>query len=354
MRDCKNKDYFHALFCKLHINHMTTGTKFKRIIIAIAIGMALLIRPCYTQAQNKEFHQVEDSLKKLLHLVHTGETDQEKFANNELLLQLLGKTLEEERSFKYPFDSLKNMARLYAPDESFRIFNWNLPLENGTHEYFGFLQVKGNRDYGYRVYKLSDHSADIESPENMLLTYDRWFGALYYKIVQTRYKDKNYYTLLAWDGNTLMSTKKLIDVLSFKSNGKPQFGAPIFKKYPEKDKIVRVVFEYSSRATMVLRYESQYLHVIAQSKDKKGSQEKVKLEPMIIFDNLVPMDSRLSANSADLTGQYQFYVPETNILNGFIEKDGRWYFTKDIDARNPEPPKPPKVKKKKKSEPREN
>jgi hypothetical protein len=141
--------------------------------------------------------------------------------------------------------------------------------------------------------------------------------------------------LLGWDGNNLLSTKKLIDVLTFKSNGKPQFGAPIFKKFPDKDKAVRIIFEYSAKAIMALRYEPQYLHVIVQSKDKKNKTEKVRVEPMIVFDNLVPMDTRLSPDQPDLKNQYQFYVPETNILNGFVLKDGRWYFAKDIDARNP-------------------
>jgi len=293
--------------------------------------------------QSQEFERAEDSLKKYIHKVHFGITDQEKYENNELFIKTMNRVLSDERSFKYPFDSLVNIAKLYAPDDKFRIINWNLPLENGTHEYYGFIQVKGSGDLEYRVYQLIDKSAEIESPENMLLTTDRWYGALYYKIIQHKVKDKNYYTLLGWDGNNLMSKKKLIDVLSFKTSGKPQFGAGVFKKYRDKDKVVRIIFEYSARATMTLRYEKQYMHVIAQSKDKKTQKDKVKIEPMIVFDNLIPLDTRLSPDHPDLIGQYQFYVPETNVLNGFILIDGRWYFVRDIDARNPKAPKRKKV-----------
>ncbi len=302
-------------------------------------------------AQPREFIQAEDSLKKYINLVHFGKTDPEKFENNVRFINTLSKVLADERSFKYPFDSLKNVARLYAPDESFRIINWNLALENGTFEYFGFIQVKAGGGLDYRVYELKDKSSEIESPETMLLTNDRWFGALYYKIIPHKVKDKEYYTLLGWDGNNNISKKKLIDVLSFKSSGKPQFGAAVFKKFKDKEKIVRIIFEFSARASMTLRFEKQYLHVIAQSKDKKTSKEKVREEPMIIFDNLVPLDSRLNANPADLIGQYQFYVPETNVLNGFTLKDGKWYFVRDIDARNVKEPKKKKTKAKNQPQP---
>lgn len=319
-------------------------SRFLSLPLMLAFLFFLPVHYTICVGQNKEFRETEDSLKKYINHVHFGSNDPEKFEYNERFIKTLAEALSNEASFKYPFDSLKNIARIYAPDESFRIINWNLALENGTYEYFGFIQVKASGDLGYRVFKLTDKSAEIESPDNMLLTHDRWYGALYYKIIQHKVKDKAYYTLLGWDGNDLISKKKLIDVLSFKTSGKPQFGAAVFKKYKDKDKIVRIIFEYSARASMTLRYEKQYMHVISQSKDKKNSKDKIRAESMIIFDNLVPLDTRLSPQHADLVGQYQFYVPETNVLNGFILKEGRWYFVRDIDARNPAAPKKKKVK----------
>jgi hypothetical protein len=290
-------------------------------------------------AQDKEFSKAEDSLKKYIHCVHFGATDNEKYENNEMFIKQMNKVLQNEHSFTYPFDSLKDIAKISANDGSFRIINWALPLENGTFEYFGFLQVKQSKKYAYKVYLLTDKSSEIESPTTMVLPCERWYGALYYNIIDNKYKDKKYYTLLGWDGNNNSSRKKLIDVISFKGNGKPQFGALVFKKYNDKEKPARIIFEYSARASMTLRYEKQYLRVINQSKDKKSGKAQTKQEPMIVFDHLIPMDARLNPNSADLTGLYQFYVPETNVLDGFVIRDGRWVFVKDIDARNPKPPK---------------
>lgn len=304
-----------------------------RLASLVLMLFTLLSAPLF--AQNTAFRTAEDSLKMYIRTVHQGSNDQEKYEANEKFIKIMAGCLADERSFKYPFDSLKHVARLTAPDGAFRIINWNLPLENGTHEYFGFIQVKAGDGLEYRVYQLNDHSDEIEAPEMMLLTHDRWFGALYYKIIPHQVKDKQYYTLLGWDGNDPLSKKKLIEVLSFKASGKPQFGAAVFRKYKDKDKNVRVIFEYSARAAMTLRWEEQYLRTVYQSKDRKSRKVKVKAEPMIVFDNLVPLDTRLSPNNADLVGQYQFYVPETNVMNAFILKEGRWYFVRDVDARAP-------------------
>ena len=48
----------------------------------------------------------------------------------------------------------------------------------------------------------------------------------------------------------------------------------------------------------------------------------------IVFDRLVPMDP-------SLVGMYHYYIPETNIFDGFTLENDRWVFMKDVDARNP-------------------
>lgn len=64
---------------------------------------------------------------------------------------------------------------------------------------------------------------------------------------------------------------------------------------------------------------------------------------MIVFDRLSPIDTRTSKYAANLDGQYQFYVPESNVFDGFIFENGKWYFVKDIDARNPKPKNKKKI-----------
>ncbi|HEX7415424.1 MAG TPA: hypothetical protein VF411_15380, partial [Bacteroidia bacterium] len=128
----------------------------------------------------------------------------------------------------------------------------------------------------------------------------KWFGMLYYNIISCG----DYYTLLGWDGNDKLISRKFIDVLSFKKDGSPVFGKEVFKmpkKYPK-----RVMFEYNSAFTITLQYN-----------------EAVKA---IVFDHLIPKESYLE-------GQYQFYGPDFS-YDAFVLKHGKWNFEEDVDVKN--------------------
>ena len=60
-----------------------------------------------------------------------------------------------------------------------------------------------------------------------------WYGAVYYEIVPLHAKKDTCYLLLGWDGNNWMSKKKLIEPISFNSNGKIHFGQKILKDKEE-------------------------------------------------------------------------------------------------------------------------
>jgi hypothetical protein len=286
----------------------------------------------------------EDSLKIYSEKIITSDIEKDKDFNNRLFTKLFIKTLNQESSYSFPFDSLKKISKLTAPDNTFKIFTWGYKKDDGTYSYFGIIQL---RESEYKkLIILKDKSESIESAEMQSLNQDNWYGAIYYQIVLTKRDGRKYYTLLGWDGNNFLTQKKLIEVIWFRSNDRVAFGALIFKKY--KDKAQRVVFEYTSRCTMSLRYEKQLLHIVKRSKDKKTKTEKVKKSNMIVFDRLSPIDARNGSTTADLTGQYQFYAPETNILDAFVFENGKWVFVKDVDARNPEVPKKKIDKKSKK------
>lgn len=280
---------------------------------------------CHAQ-KHTIFDQYEDTLKILARDILYGEDDFIKYDANEKFLNTLQRALKSDKSFDYPFDSLISIGRLRSPDNSFRIFNWNLPKANGTYEYFGIIHTHKLGNNNYEVYVLSDKSDEIENPENQILSYDNWYGAHYYKIIKNTAGQKKYYTLLAWDGNNITSTKKIIEVLSFKSNGKPVFGAYLFKRYKKKTR--RVILEYSSSVMVSLKYDDQSFYIRKKSRSKKKNIKRIS-ERMIVFDRLTPMDPKLE-------GQYQFYVPETNIFDGFVFYNDKWVFIKEVDARNPD------------------
>lgn len=259
----------------------------------------------------KQFSIYEDSLRKIGPSIFIG-TDQDKIAANKKFSDLLHKVLSIEGAFNYPFDSLKFIANLRSPDNAFRIFNWDVPKNDGTYTYYGFIMVdesktgaQKNPKTQYKIYDLVDKSAEIKNAELAILSPEKWYGALYYKIILTNDKDKKFYTILGWDGNTKYTWKKLIDVMTFAKDGKPIFGE---KSLFQRGRISsrRVIFEFRADLVMTLKYEE----------DKKR----------IVYDHLAP-----EVGGAE--GMYQLYS-QTFSYDAFDWKKGKWHMLSDIDARN--------------------
>ena len=248
------------------------------------------------------FKKYEDSLRIMQKKMFYSKADTTKFKANVMFYHLFEEILHNTLSFYYPFDSLKKDINLRtSPDKKFRIITWNIPKEDGTYIYFGFLQTMHPKVKNYVVYELTDKSAMVKNPETYISDNTKWFGMLYYTIIPCG----DYYTLLGWDGNDKLTARKFIDVLSFKKDGSPLFGKDVFKmpkKFPK-----RVMLEYNAQLTITLQYN-----------------EAVNA---IVFDNLIPKESYLE-------GQYQFYGPDFS-YDTFILKHGKWDFEENVDVKNP-------------------
>src|SRR6185312_5933672 len=242
----------------------------------------------------------EDTLKQLqFKRIAPHTTDKQKEEANTRFLAMFQKALSLPNSFNYPFDSLKTIGHLTSDDKQFRIISWNLPKNDGSQEYFGFIQSLNPRTKKYVLYPLKDKSAEITNPQSEALTPDKWMGMLYYKIIYK--KDCKFYTLLAWSGYNKLITRKIIDIVSFNAEGVPTFGKNVFEHLPTKFKgaTKRIVFQYSASSTMSLEYN--------EGKD------------VIAFDRLEP-------NQAGLEGQYEYYAPNLMAVDGLQYKDGKWYY----------------------------
>ncbi|MCW3082920.1 MAG: hypothetical protein JWP12_286 [Bacteroidetes bacterium] len=248
-----------------------------------------------------------------------GNADDFKEKTSDRLFATFEEVLNMPYSFDYAFDSLitnhPDIGILVSPDNKFRIIHWNISNSDGTFQYFGFIQSKHTdikktsafhktKTTTVQLYPLIDKSAEIKNPENAITDNKKWYGALYNKIIHTSTKNKDYYTLLGWDGNDKFSQKKIIEVLTFDNNGVPHFGADIFnfqKKYPK-----RIIFEYSATCNMSLKYSNQ--------KDS------------IVFGHLAPIEPQLE-------GQYQYYCSDMS-CDGFGFKKGKWNYGADVNAVN--------------------
>ncbi len=266
----------------------------------------------WSQTYGYSFENEEAQLAILFDELNQAVTDEDKLNINHQILEHLEDILYDDKSFTYQFTQIKSLGILNSDDKLVRIYNWNILFENRTNRYYGFIQYLLKRKNEILIYRLIDRSDEIHDPELKSLNHENWYGALYYDILTRKYKKEMSYTLLGWDGNDGLSKRKIIDVLTFTSNGKPRFASSAFEMtYVRNNGIKRtrmqkrIIFEYSARASMMLRWDN----------DKK----------MIVFDHLVPMQDYYKDN-------FQFYGPDMT-HDALMFKKGTWIHIEDADVR---------------------
>ena len=200
-----------------------------RYILLIFAGFFIFRVSVAQETRLSDLVDLESRIYRLFQYMSGSSTDREKETINQDIVKLMDEALNNPFSFDYPFDSLKYIGRIRSSDDRLRIYTWNLPYENGTHRYFGFIQYTPEKNDPPIVYRLTDNSEDIKDPLHAVLNENDWYGALYYEVIETKDKDDRYYTLLGFDFNNLFSSKKIIDVLYFDQKNKPFFGKQIFQ-----------------------------------------------------------------------------------------------------------------------------
>jgi len=261
---------------------------------------------CYSQNNGNSINlqQKEKQLQRLYDSIAKSNDDDVKTNLNKQITKIWKKLLPNPRTFDYPFDSLDKAGILKSPDDKLKLYNWNLPYEMGEHDYFCFIQYKPtDSDKQMLLFELEDKSDNMEKPEQKILKGNEWYGALYYKIIpiETRF-DEVYYTLLAYDPNDYLTSKKIVDVLHFEKN-KPVFGASIFKNQREISN--RLIFEYGQFASMMLKYDEN--------------------KEMIVYDHLSPSEPKYK-------GDREFYGPDFS-YDGLKYENGVWNTYFDLDLR---------------------
>lgn len=232
---------------------------------------------------------------------------------NSGIISLMVKALEMPGSFKYPFDSLSYMGKVMSPDSLLRVYSWNVPMAGEGNLYSGILQFRDTTGLVHEIIVLDHQNSDDEDFETGEFNSSGWYGTLYYQIVPVERNGGTAYTLIGLDQNDYYTNRKIIDLL-IRQNGDVTFGAPVFRISGNLQN--RVVFEYSSRVVMHLRYHEEL--------------------GKIVCDHLSPPDERYR-------GQYRYYGPDFS-YDGFIYEDGEWRHLTDIDVMIREKPETPEIK----------
>lgn len=250
--------------------------------------------------------QLEDSLLFYRNQVFKAREDYPRMVANEAFLSVMRNALAQAGSFEYPFAKLNSISTITSPDEQFRIFNWNIENDDFSQQFYCFI-LQNNKER--TLTELMESPIDPRKPEKVVLNEYEWMGALYYDMVEVKSNGKTFYTLLGWDGTDKLTTKKVIEVFSWSSNGNLKLGAPIFKSKNGIKK--RIVFEHNGDVSMTLTYHE----------DKQ----------QIIFNHLAPMDQRLAGN-------VEYYVPDLT-FDAYELSKGKWVYKEDVDVRNQVKPK---------------
>lgn len=257
----------------------------------------------------QQLQGLEDTLGVLGYAIVNDSIEAERFAACRVFITTLVRALKIENSFKYPFERMQSVSILTPPDSSFRIFTWQLFVNDSTYRYYGSIQMN---ERSLKMYPLIDRSFEMERfPSSEELPADRWYGALYFNLRQFDTRQGRRYLLFGYDAFEFFEKRKLLDVLSFNKEGKPVFGAPVFEK-PDVPPDLRVYVQYSADAKVKLNWDEQY--------------------KMILFDHLIPFPSPY--------GREMTNVPDGS-YDGYRFEKGRWkYVDKVFDDKQKDVPFP--------------
>ena len=245
----------------------------------------------------------EYKLIKKLEQVHFEKEYSKSMELNEEFKAILKVAISNKEAFNFPFDSLSNfMSTVKSPDEKFRIFNWNIQLEDQKQYYECWILLDD-----FTIIKLKDYNHTIPEIEYASLDESTWLGALYYTIIPCQRKNKKIYTLLGWDGNDMFSNKKIIESMSINKKNKVNFGISIFN-YPSGKTKNRVVFQYNKQSYMSLKHNH------------------IRKEDYIVFDHLIP-------SSPHLKDFPDWYVTDLS-FDAFKWEENQWNYKKDFDAKS--------------------
>ncbi len=265
----------------------------------------MLVFPAFLYAQDhkilpadlKQLKFKEDTLKDYAEYMATDTLEADRMVDDSIFTKTLVRALQIKNSFYYPFDSVLGISKLYAPDTSFRIFTWNLQYDDYYCRQKGAIQMRtGNGTM--KIFPLRDVSEFTDDPLDSIRSNMNWIGAVYYNIIKTQYKGKNYYTLFGIDNNSAMSSMKWMEVLSFNEKQQPQFGLPVFSYQNDslpKPAKYRINLEFKKDTRVLMNYI-----------DELG---------MILVDHLI---------SEDNDDEHRWtYVPDGD-QEGFKWENGKW------------------------------
>lgn len=242
--------------------------------------------------------QYEDSLAVLSSSVLNDTAQANRVDNSKLVEALLIKALKLPKSFEYSFDQLESVSILISPDNAFRIFTWQVFVDDNHYKYGGVIQTADGK-----ATLLQDKAEKRTRPEFVKGNSKSWYGALYYRILPFKQDKQTYYALLGFDGWDFFTKRKVMDVLRL-NGSRPEFNVAAL---PTKDyrgrpvKVCRYIMEYSAETTCRLNWDDDF--------------------KMVVFDNLI-LGAAADGSPAN--------VPDGSYSGYKLNRKGEWEFVEKL------------------------
>lgn len=224
-----------------------------------------------------------------------GDTVQENRLKGarETVKQLV-EALKTENSFQFAFDSLPYIAKCYPEDSSFRIFTFQVMLDNYTYVHYGAIQMNRSK---LKLIPFRDFSDTFPITPQKMLTNKNWLGAIYYRCFTKSVRGKPMYFLLGYDENDALSVKKYIEPMTIVGDSAAKFGMPVFELNRVVNMAVKPALDPKTMKPLP-PVKSQVISKILHRfvlEYRKGGTATISYEPeknRILFEHLATTDNK--------------------------------------------------------------
>jgi len=248
--------------------------------------------------------RIERSIALLHDSLAQSKYDEQTLRYAQQMMDTLAKVPATAESFNHPFHQWR-FCRLISPDGRLRIINWNAPLQNGEHVYFGVIWIWNQEESTFYTVVLKDNMRDQDKYETRYMDAQSWPAALYYEIIP-HFKGRgnkkcDTYTLMGWDGRDNLTNAKILDVIKITAKDNVRFGEGLFETGTGMKK--RLMFQYADEVSASFKYYPK--------------------KKCIVMDHLSPKSSMMEGIFADYgpDGTYDLYQWEK----------GKWKLYSNID-----------------------
>lgn len=270
----------------------------KRIFVAFILAVSGIFLMVEGESRGQDTAM---RLEKLFNRLIICSEDADRIRINDSIKFIIGSYAESDTVFTHMFTNLKFLGQVTSKNSKLKIITWNLLLKDSASRYYCYFI--NNTEKKNQVYQLEGKYNETQIRSDTIYSEKDWYGALYYDLRLYKKDNQPYWVLLGIDFGNPAITRKIIDVMSFNSEGGIVFGKKLFAS-GEMTKY-REVLEYSSGAVISLKFLT----------DKS-----------IVFDHLVPV-------SPALKGKKEYYGPDFSYDAYGLEK-GTWKFKTNVDVKN--------------------